>query len=136
MPNNIDSQRVINGHDTFSQAHQDLFVRYMTDFKRNGFYVEIGASDPIESNNSYILERDYYWNGISFEIDNAICNVRSDNGYPLGIISNQYKIVQNKDAFAFTDELVGQGVTYETAGSLSNGKFSNCCFAAFAAPNA
>jgi hypothetical protein len=45
----------------------------MTDFKRNGFYVEIGASDPIESSNSYILERDYSWNGISFEIDYSLC---------------------------------------------------------------
>jgi phage/plasmid-like protein (TIGR03299 family) len=55
-------------------------------------------------------------------IANTICNVRSDNGHPLGIVSGQYKIVQNKDAFAFTDELLGGGVTYETAGSLNFGR--------------
>ena len=55
-------------------------------------------------------------------IHNTVCNVRSDNGYPLGIVSGQYRIVQNKEAFAFTDELLGGGVTYETAGSLNYGK--------------
>lgn len=78
MLNNIDSYRVINGHETFSQAYQDLFVRYLTEFKRNGFYVEIGASDPIESSNSYILERDYCWDGISIEIDNTLCKKFND----------------------------------------------------------
>ena len=32
------------------------------------------------------------------------------------------KVVQNEEAFAFTDELLGEGVTYETAGSLQNGR--------------
>jgi hypothetical protein len=36
-----------------------------------------------------------------------------------------YKIVQNKDAFAFTDRLIGEGCTYETAGSLQDGKKVN-----------
>ena len=31
-------------------------------------------------------------------------------------------MVQNRDAFAFTDELLGEGVRYETAGSLMGGK--------------
>lgn len=43
-------------------------------------------------------------------------------GKNLGIVTDRYKIVQNKDAFAFTDALLGQGVTYETAGSLESGK--------------
>jgi hypothetical protein len=31
-------------------------------------------------------------------------------------------VVQNEDAFKFTDSLLGEGVTYETAGSLRGGK--------------
>lgn len=31
-------------------------------------------------------------------------------------------MVQNEEAFAFTDALLGEGVTYETAGSLQNGR--------------
>jgi len=41
----------------------------------------------------------------------------------LGIMSDRYTIVQNRDAFAFTDNLVGGGdVRYETAGSLKGGR--------------
>ena len=38
------------------------------------------------------------------------------------MVSDRYKVVQNVDAFSFTDELLGKGVRYETAGSLQNGK--------------
>lgn len=49
-------------------------------------------------------------------------NVRSSDGKPLGIVGDRYKVVQNIDAFAFTDALLGEGVKYETAGSLKDGK--------------
>ena len=49
-------------------------------------------------------------------------NQRSTDGMDLGIVTNRYKIVQNREAFAFTDALLGEGVTYETAGSLASGK--------------
>lgn len=49
-------------------------------------------------------------------------NTRSSDGKVLGIVSGRYSTVQNAEAFAFTDALVGEGVTYETAGSLRGGK--------------
>ena len=49
-------------------------------------------------------------------------NIRSSDNMALGIVTDRYKVVQNREAFAFTDELLGQGVRYETAGSLSSGK--------------
>ena len=49
-------------------------------------------------------------------------NVRSTDHAALGIVSDRYKVVQNEDAFAFTDELLGEGVVYETAGSLQKGR--------------
>ena len=49
-------------------------------------------------------------------------NVRSTDDKFLGMVSDRYKVVQNRDAFAFTDMLLGEGVKYETAGSLFNGK--------------
>lgn len=49
-------------------------------------------------------------------------NVRSTDGKVLGVVGKRYQIVQNKDAFKFTDSLLGEGVTYETAGSLNDGK--------------
>lgn len=49
-------------------------------------------------------------------------NYRSTDDSFLGIVGGRYKPVQNKDAFAFTDELIGGDVRYETAGSLAGGK--------------
>ena len=49
-------------------------------------------------------------------------NIRNDNNRILGVVSDSYQIVQNEEAFAFTDALIGEGVRYETAGSLDGGR--------------
>ncbi|NCE75443.1 DUF945 domain-containing protein [Anaerotruncus sp. X29] len=49
-------------------------------------------------------------------------NLRSIDNAALGIVSDRYKVVQNEDAFQFTDDLLGAGVTYETAGALQSGR--------------
>lgn len=49
-------------------------------------------------------------------------NVRDTDEQVLGVVTDRYQIVQNEEAFAFTDALLGEGVTYETAGSLQNGR--------------
>ena len=49
-------------------------------------------------------------------------NVRNSDRKVLGVVSDRYQVVQNTDAFSFTDELLGKGVRYETAGSLQEGK--------------
>lgn len=49
-------------------------------------------------------------------------NVRDKDDRVLGVVTDRYKVVQNEEAFAFTDELLGYGVRYETAGSLQDGK--------------
>lgn len=56
------------------------------------------------------------------EVKGNYANVRDVDNKPLGIVGNKYKIVQNSEAFAFTDALLGEGVKYETAGSLKDGK--------------
>ena len=49
-------------------------------------------------------------------------NKRSIDGKHLGVVRGRYTIVQNRDAFAFTDALINTGdVRYETAGSLNGG---------------
>lgn len=49
-------------------------------------------------------------------------NIRDRDNQVLGVVTDRYKVVQNQDAFAFTDELLGEGVSYETAGSLQGGR--------------
>lgn len=49
-------------------------------------------------------------------------NIRETDGRVLGVVTDRYRIVQNNEAFAFTDSLLSEGVRYETAGSLQNGR--------------
>lgn len=49
-------------------------------------------------------------------------NVRDSDRRVLGVVTNKYKVIQNDEAFAFTDSLLGEGVRYETAGSLQGGR--------------
>ena len=49
-------------------------------------------------------------------------NVRDSDRKVLGVVTDRYKVIQNEEAFAFTDALLGEGVRYETAGSLQEGK--------------
>lgn len=62
----------------------------------------------------------------SIEIPGYKANRRSSDGSILGIVSDRYKIVQNTEAFEFTDAIVGETengvVRYETAGSLCGGR--------------
>jgi phage/plasmid-like protein (TIGR03299 family) len=40
----------------------------------------------------------------------------------LGIVGERYRIVQNHEAFAFVDQLLGSAIHFETAGSLHGGR--------------
>src|SRR5262249_31827529 len=45
----------------------DLFVLFFLNGKRNGFFVEFGATDGVLLSNTLLLERDFQWNGILAE---------------------------------------------------------------------
>ena len=49
-------------------------------------------------------------------------NLRDTDRKVLGVVTDRYKVIQNEEAFAFTDTLLGEGVRYETAGSLQEGR--------------
>ncbi|MDD4834011.1 MAG: DUF932 domain-containing protein [Lutispora sp.] len=57
-----------------------------------------------------------------FKIDGFKANIRSTDKKVLGVVTDRYSVVQNDEAFQFTDSLLGEGVRYETAGSLAGGK--------------
>lgn len=49
--------------------------------------------------------------------------LRSDTNGVLGVVSDQYSTLQNKDAFSFFDRIVGEGkAIFHTVGSLDRGK--------------
>lgn len=49
-------------------------------------------------------------------------NIRDIDQKVLGVVTDRYRVIQNEEAFAFTDELLGEGIRYETAGSLQGGR--------------
>lgn len=51
----------------YSQAGQDKFIVNMLDFKRDGYFLEIGSNHPININNTYKLENELNWKGIMVE---------------------------------------------------------------------
>jgi len=50
-----------------SELRQDLFVINELNFKKRGFFVEIGAGNGIDYSNTYLLEKNFNWTGIISE---------------------------------------------------------------------
>jgi FkbM family methyltransferase len=50
-----------------SELFQDIFVLAALRKKRNGFFVEFGASDGIALSNTYMLQKEFGWTGILAE---------------------------------------------------------------------
>ena len=78
-----------------SQLKQDIFVLFETEFKRNGYFVEFGATNGISLSNTYLLEKHFDWTGILAEpatcwhdelLKNRSCAIELSAVYP---ISNQ-----------------------------------------------
>ena len=50
-----------------AQLRQDLFVLNELQFKREGFFVEFGATNGIDLSNTFLLEKKFNWRGILAE---------------------------------------------------------------------
>lgn len=50
-----------------AQLFQDLLVVFLLQGKRQGFFVEIGATNGVDLSKTLILERDFQWTGILSE---------------------------------------------------------------------
>ena len=57
--------------DYNGQAFADAFVLNCTNFKTNGYFLELGSRHPKENNNSYILEKSFGWTGVMVDRDST-----------------------------------------------------------------
>jgi len=66
---------------TFSKSEycQDLWVLAMTNSKKNGYFVEFGASNGIDASNTWLLEMKFAWRGILAEPSKSNFEILSRN---------------------------------------------------------
>lgn len=65
---NMDSVLLIDYlHTSKSQNGQDLFALLTNEFKREGFFIEIGATNGLALSNTLLLERKFNWSGLLVE---------------------------------------------------------------------
>jgi FkbM family methyltransferase len=57
----------LNRNQSRSQILQDLWVGYELGERREGFFVEFGATNGIANSNTWLLEKKYNWRGILAE---------------------------------------------------------------------
>lgn len=63
--------------------------------------------------------------GIKHTMSDRVVNYNGDNGDYFGIVSKDYKLVQNNEAIKFFDTIVGEGeAIFETAGALKKGQIA------------
>lgn len=58
---------------------QEKFIVDILNKKRNGYYVELGAAHYSNGNNTYLLEKEYDWTGVSFETVDSMRNEFNEN---------------------------------------------------------
>lgn len=54
-------------YKSYAQTYQDLIVLTLLNWKTNGFFVEFGATDGKSISNTYLLEKEFNWDGILAE---------------------------------------------------------------------
>jgi phage/plasmid-like protein (TIGR03299 family) len=56
------------------------------------------------------------------EVPNRFATVRVDNNQVLGIVGNNYEVVQNIEGFEFIDDCLGDGIEFVKAGTYNKGE--------------
>ena len=111
----------LNSKNVKSQINQDLFVLHLLNWKRKGYFVEFGATNGLELSNTYLLEKNFEWNGILSEPNpfwkNELIKNRKTNidfnciwkrtgdivDFEISDIPEQSKIKQNKNKIKLSE---------------------------------
>jgi hypothetical protein len=95
----------------YSQANQDKWICEETNFKKNGYFIEIGAYDGIQTSNTFFLEKNLNWSGICIEAEPTIFTnlIKNRN------CKNIFSAVSNKNGkcFFYGDSICEDGIGNE-----------------------
>ncbi len=108
----------------------------MPDYLVDGFFAKVGAwhnkgtvasrrltreeAYNLSGQNYDVIRRPIHVDGK--EVTDHFATVRADNGAVLGIVGDQYKIIQNKSLYDILEPVVSEGeAVYETGGVLKGG---------------
>ena len=80
---------------SYSQVHQDIDIVEFYKGLRDGFFVDIGATNGIALSNSYLLEKQYGWKGICVEPIPSTFNE---------LVKNRTASCCNRAVYSTTDE--------------------------------
>lgn len=98
----------------YSQSAQDKWVTEFYKDKKNGFYVDLGAYDGIQTSNTYFFEESLNWSGICVEANPQIFNrlVQNRKSINLNYAVNNY----SGECFFSGDRIsdIGQKVKCQT----------------------
>ncbi len=100
----------------YSASGQDIFIYHMVfDARNSGFFLDIGANDPVKINNTYLLEK-HGWKGLAFEPITALAErwktTRTTECVNIAIGDSEREV-----SFAESEDSV-----YSSVGDTSKGK--------------
>lgn len=79
------------------------FITKLLDKKTNGCYVELGSGHPVGGNNTFFLEKEYGWSGLSIDSNAELCekfnNVRKNNSICADALTFDYRSYFEKNDF-------------------------------------
>lgn len=107
-----------------SQFGQDIWIINKYQFKKNGYYIDIGANNGKQLSNTYLLDTEYEWNGVC--IDPILHNMgeRSCDQYK-GLVSNKIEEVDfifSTDPGGALSGISGKNTAYVNSPFVLNGR--------------
>ena len=92
----------------YSQANQDKWVVEFLEFKKNGYFIELGAYDGIQTSNTYYMEKNLEWDGICVEANPTVFQtlIKNRKSININVALNDY----TGECFFEHDKITTNGV--------------------------
>ena len=94
-----------------SELNQDIFVLDVLNFKKNGYFIDLGAADGVELRNTYILEKKYKWRGV-------LCDANSH--YEKKLKLNRSQPIENKVIYDKNTKVKFSEIMFPMLSSISS----------------